>query len=112
MGFSAQSHQLEAVHRTSAVSGGFKISSVYPSPLVSGSSIKAKVYSPQSTTYSYSIFDAVGREVAYGSTRHRLLIGDNTLEISSLEGLPAGSYLLRVNFQGGGSDAYPFQVIR
>jgi hypothetical protein len=101
-----------AVHHSNASANGYKISSVYPSPLISGSSIKAKIYSPQSTTYSYSIFDAVGREVAYGSTRHRLLIGDNTIEITSLEGLTAGNYILRFNFQGGGSDAYPFQVIK
>lgn len=90
----------------------FKIESVYPSPLVSGSSLKVKLSAPQNAGYTYAIFDNLGREVAYGSTRQHLLVGDNTVEITSLEGLVTGSYLLRVKFNGGGSDAIPFQVIR
>jgi len=90
----------------------FKIQSIYPSPLVSGSSIKVKLTAPESAGYSYTIFDNLGREVAFGSTRHQLMIGENTVEISSLDGLLTGSYLLRIKFNGGGSDAIPFQVIR
>jgi hypothetical protein len=90
----------------------FKIQSVYPSPLVSGSPLKVKLTAPDNAGYSYTIFDNLGREVAFGSTRHQLMIGENTVEISSLDGLVTGSYLLRVKFGGGGSDAIPFQVIR
>lgn len=90
----------------------FKIQSVYPSPLVSGSSLKVKLTAPDNAGYSYTIFDNLGREVAFGSTRHQLMIGENTVEISSLDGLVTGSYLLRIKFNGGGSDAIPFQVIR
>jgi hypothetical protein len=90
----------------------FKIQSIYPSPLVSGSALKVKLTAPENAGYSYTVFDNLGREVAFGSTRQQLLIGDNTVEISSLEGLVTGSYLLRIKFNGGGSDAIPFQVIR
>ena len=107
----AKAIPLESVG-TSQIRPNFKIQSIYPSPLVSGSSIKVKLTSPQSAGYSYAIFDNLGREVAFGSTRHQLMIGENTVEISSLDGLLTGSYLLRIKFNGGGSDAIPFQVIR
>lgn len=96
----------------SNTNSSFKIQSVYPSPLVSGSSLRVKLTAPQSAGYSYTIFDNLGREAAFGSTRQQLMIGDNTVEITSLDGLVTGSYLLRVKFNGGGSDAIPFQVIR
>ncbi len=88
-----------------------KISSIYPSPLVEGSAIKVSIQSPRETGISYSIFDAFGREVAFGSSAHKLSAGFNTLEIKSLDGLASGSYVLRINFVGGGSDARTFQVI-
>lgn len=97
---------------TSDTKPNFKIQSIYPSPLVSGSSLKVKLTAPENAGYSYTVFDNLGREVAFGSTRHQLMIGDNTVEISSLDGLVTGSYLLRIKFNGGGSDAIPFQVIR
>ncbi len=107
----AKAKPLESVG-TSNTNTNFKIQSVYPSPLVSGSSLRVKLTAPQSAGYSYTIFDNLGREAAFGSTRQQLMIGDNTVEITSLDGLVTGSYLLRVKFNGGGSDAIPFQVIR
>lgn len=107
----AKARPLESVG-ASNTKRNFDIQSVYPSPLVSGSSLKVKLTSPENAGYSYTVFDNLGREVAFGSTRHQLMIGENTIEISSLDGLVTGSYLLRIKFNGGGSDAIPFQVIR
>lgn len=97
---------------TSNVKTTFKIQSVYPSPLVSGSSLKVKLTAPENAGYSYAIFDNLGREAAFGLSSHELMTGENTVEITSLDGLVTGSYLLRVKFNGGGTDAIPFQVIR
>jgi hypothetical protein len=107
----AKAAPLESVG-TSTPKLSFNIQSVYPSPLVSGSSLKVKLTAPDNAGYSYTIFDNLGREVAFGSTRHQLMVGENTVEISSLDGLLTGSYMLRMKFNGGGSDAIPFQVIR
>lgn len=107
----AKAKPLESVGASNAKTS-FKIQSVYPSPLVSGSSLRVKLTSPESAGYSYMVFDNLGREAAFGSTRQQLMIGENTVEITSLDGLVTGSYLLRVKFNGGSSDAIPFQVIR
>ncbi|HEY6171553.1 MAG TPA: T9SS type A sorting domain-containing protein [Candidatus Kapabacteria bacterium] len=108
----AKAHVPLAAVGTSDPKPNFNIQSVYPSPLVSGSSLKVKLTAPDNAGYSYTIFDNLGREVAFGSTRQQLMVGENTVEISSLDGLLTGSYLLRIKFNGGGSDAIPFQVIR
>jgi hypothetical protein len=90
-----------------------RILSVYPSPMMTGSSIRASVRVPEYTGYSYSIFDINGREVAFGNSGHQLLPGENTIEIGELDGLASGSYLLRMKFGNTyGSDAVSFSVIR
>lgn len=88
------------------------IRSVFPSPLMSGSSINVNVESVLESAYRYSIYDPFGREVAFGTSQRRLLAGMNQLSISSLEGLNSGSYLLKLSFSDGSSDAYPFTVLR
>jgi hypothetical protein len=89
----------------------FKILSVFPTPLVNSGTIKVSVMSPANTGYSYTIFDNLGREVAYGSTRQQLSFGSNTISIRELDGLPTGSYLFRMK-AAGSADAIPFQVIK
>ena len=89
-----------------------KIVAIYPTPLVQGSSIKVKVSSPRESNLSYSIYDALGRVVALGVTRQHIGIGDNTVSISTLDGLVNGSYLLKLNFGDGSSDTHFFQVLR
>lgn len=89
-----------------------KIKSVYPSPLVSGNQIKVKVTSPRENSLSYSIYDGIGRTVALGVTKQRLIIGDNTIGINSLDGLTNGSYMLKLSFGDGSSDTYFFQVMK
>ena len=89
-----------------------KIKAVYPSPLVSGNEIKVKISSPRENSLSYSIYDGIGRVVALGVPRQRLNLGDNTIGINSLEGLTAGSYMLKLSFGDGSSDTYFFQVMR
>ena len=89
-----------------------KITSIYPSPLVQGSSIKVKVTSPRESSISYSIFDNVGREVGLGATRQHIGLGDNTIEIRSLDGLANGSYMLKLKFSDGSSDTHFFQVLK
>jgi hypothetical protein len=89
-----------------------RIHAIFPSPLVSGSFINVNVKSVGDLAYKYSIYEPFGREVAYGSSQRKLILGDNMLGIGSLEGLGSGSYLLKVNFSDGSNDAYPFTVIR
>jgi hypothetical protein len=91
---------------------GPRIKAVYPSPLVEGNTIKVNVSSSKETGLSYSIFDAVGRTVGFGSTRQRINIGDNTISIGSLDGLNNGSYMLKFNFGDGSTDTHFFQVMR
>lgn len=88
------------------------IRSIYPSPLLNGSSINVSVESAREASYRYSIYDPFGREVAFGTSQRRLASGINQFHISSLEGLNSGSYLLKLSFSDGSSDAYPFTVIR
>jgi hypothetical protein len=89
-----------------------KIVSIYPSPLISGNSVHAKVASPREMNFSYSIIDALGREVGFGMSHQRLLQGDNTLEISELTGLLNGSYTLKFSFGDGSMDSHLFQIMR
>jgi hypothetical protein len=88
------------------------IRSIYPSPLLSGNSINVSVESLREASYRYSIYDPFGREVAFGTSQRRLFSGTNQFNISSLEGLNSGSYLLKLSFSDGTSDAYPFTVLR
>jgi hypothetical protein len=88
------------------------ITALYPSPLVQGNSLKVKISSPRDYSFSYSIYDAVGRAVGFGVTRQHLNLGDNTIEINSLEGLSNGGYMLKLNFGDGSSDSHFFQVLR
>lgn len=110
--FIAKSKAASAVNDDQQTSlASTKIISLYPSPLINGSAIKVILQSPRETSFTYSIFDAFGRQVAFGSPSHRLSAGSNTLEIKSLDGLASGSYMLKINFAGGGSDGRVFQVI-
>jgi len=88
------------------------IRAVFPSPLISGTSINVRAECVRDVGYRYSIYDPFGREVAFGTSQRKLISGDNIFSISSLEGLGSGSYLLRLNFSDGSSDAYPFTVVR
>lgn len=97
---------------STSIDSRFSIRSIFPSPLVNGNSIKVKLMSPAHTGYSYTIYDNLGREVAFGSTRQQLNFGENTIEINELDGLVNGSYLLRIKSSNGASDAIPFQVIK
>jgi hypothetical protein len=92
--------------------GNPKIVTIYPSPLVQGSAIKVKVSSPRESNLSYSIYDGLGRVVALGVTRQHIGLGDNTVSISSLDGLSNGSYMLKFNFGDGSSDTHFFQVLK
>lgn len=89
-----------------------KIKAIYPSPLVSGNQIKVKVSSPRESSLSYSIYDGIGRVVALGVPKQRLNLGDNTIGINSLDGLTAGSYMLKLSFGDGSNDTYFFQVMK
>lgn len=88
------------------------IQAVYPSPLISGTSVNVQIAALRELGYRYTIVDPFGREVAFGTSQRKLTVGDNVVSISSLEGLVSGSYLLKVNFSDGTSDAYPFTVVR
>ncbi|MDP4221430.1 MAG: T9SS type A sorting domain-containing protein, partial [Bacteroidota bacterium] len=102
-----------AVHNAQPKSGSHPmITSIYPSPLISGDAIKVKVSSPREGNLSYSIYDGVGRVVALGVTKQHINLGDNTISIGSLDGLANGSYLLKLTFADGSSDTHFFQVVK
>jgi len=91
---------------------GPSITAIYPSPLVQGNSLKVRVFSPRDCSFSYLIYDAISRVVGFGVTRQHINLGDNTIDISSLEGLSNGGYMLKLNFGDGSSDSHFFQVVR
>jgi hypothetical protein len=103
----------EGVDQGKAIAGDpAKIVSIYPSPLLTGNSVHAKVASPHEMNFSYSIIDALGREVGFGMSHTRLIQGDNTLEVSELTGLTNGSYTLKFSFGDGTMDSRLFQIMR
>ncbi len=93
-----------------AILGQPKIVSIYPSPLVDGSSIRVKISSPRELSFSYSIVDEVGRQVAIGTTHQHLIQGDNTCQIGELNGLANGSYQVKFTFGDGSIDTRSFQI--
>ncbi len=99
-------------NKTKSALSNPKITSIYPSPLIQGNSIKVKVSSPKESSLSYSIYDGVGRSVALGVMRQHIGLGDNTISIGSLDGLTNGTYMLKFNFGDGSSSTYFFQVLR
>ncbi|MEI8134357.1 MAG: T9SS type A sorting domain-containing protein [bacterium] len=100
------------VEKTISPSSAPKILSIYPNPLSQGDAIKVRVSSPKESAVSYSISDAVGRTVGSGVTRQHLNLGDNTLTITSLDGLTTGNYILRITLSDGTNSSRFFQVIR
>lgn len=107
----AVSKAQKAVDRVSG-SSRTSIRSVFPSPLVSGNSINVNVEAAREVGYRYSIYDQFAREVAFGTSHRKLMSGNNNFNISSLEGLASGTYLLKLNFTDGSSDTYSFTVLR
>ena len=89
-----------------------RIRAVYPSPLIIGNQINVRIDAARDLGYRYSIFDQFAREVAFGTSQRKLAAGDNTIGINSLEGLNSGSYVLKVSFSDGSTDAYPFAIVR
>ena len=89
-----------------------KILSVYPSPLLDGNAIRVKINSPREQSFTYSIMDEIGKEVAFGTTHQRLTVGDNTCQIGELNGLAKGNYILKFTFADGTADTRMFQIAR
>ncbi|HYM19629.1 MAG TPA: hypothetical protein VEW28_01355 [Candidatus Kapabacteria bacterium] len=95
-----------------ATTGQPKLVSIYPSPLLMGNSIHARISSPREINFSYDIYDALGRDVGFGVSHQHLLQGDNILEVTELTGLPNGAYTLKFSFGDGSMDSRLFQIMR
>ncbi len=103
---------LQGVEPNKTISIQSKILSVYPSPLIDGNAIRVKINSPREQSFTYSIIDEIGKEVAFGSTHQRLTVGDNTCQIGELNGLAKGNYILKFTFADGTADTRMFQIAR
>lgn len=90
-----------------------KITSVFPSPLLNGNSIRLRVSVPHDMGFTYSISDEVGRQVAFGTSRVHLHAGDdNICEIGELNGFTNGNYTVKFSFADGSVDSRMFQIMR
>lgn len=104
---------IDGVEQSGAASvGGPRITSLFPSPLLSGNSIRLNINVPREMGFNYAIFDEMGRKVAFGTSRQHLLAGDNICEIGELNGYANGNYTVKFNFADGSSASRMFQIMR